>query len=94
MLGLEIVDNTLWALDQGNIDGYFVPGTIKLVKINLETNEIEHVHRFTQEEAGPDSFLNDLVIDQKHNFIYISDSNIFHDLGEKLQGALLSIDIS
>ena len=38
--------------------------------------------------------LNDLVIDKKHNFIYIADSNIYVSSGEKLNGALIVVDIS
>ncbi len=47
------------------------------MKINLKTDEIEYVHRFSYEVAGPYSMLNDLVIDNKNGLIYISDSSIY-----------------
>ncbi len=55
--------------------------TIKLVKINLNTDEIEYVHRFSFDVAGPYSMLNDLVIDKKNGFIYIPDSSIYSPPG-------------
>lgn len=45
--------------------------------MNLTTNNIIHIHRFSEDIAGPTSFLNDLRIDNKNGFIYITDSGIY-----------------
>ena len=42
-------------------------GKLKFIKIN----------RFPEEIAGPTSMLNDLRIDKKAGFVYITDSGIF-----------------
>lgn len=48
-----------------------------MLKIDLKTDKILHVHRFSENVAGPSSMLNDLVIDRKHGFIYIADSGLY-----------------
>ncbi len=65
--------NTLWVLDPASPEGYpqFVAG-IKLVKINLKTNQVERVYRFDdlpREQTG----LNDVQVDSRRQIAYLSD---------------------
>ena len=66
--------NNLWILDPANsqlgesrIDG------IKLVKINLNTNQVERIYTFPKDVVGKNSFLNDVQIDEKHRKAYLPD---------------------
>jgi len=65
--------NALWVLDPASPAGQrAIPEGIKLVKINLTTNQVETVYRFEdlpRERTG----LNDVQIDTRHQMAYLSD---------------------
>lgn len=83
----------MWVVDQAIIGGNYVEGTIKLLKINLDTNQIEYVYRFPEKIVHRDSFLNDIVVDPRNNFIYITDSNNWSP-AKRLVGAIITVDFS
>ncbi|MDQ1089282.1 L-dopachrome tautomerase-related protein [Siphonobacter sp. SORGH_AS_1065] len=65
--------NTLWALDPANPDfGKSIAEGIKLLKINLATNQIERIYRF-EDLPRSKTGLNDLNVDTKRNLAYLSD---------------------
>ena len=77
VLGFEIDEyNRMWLLDQGKID--FAPspeGSQKLIVWDLNKNRmIDSI--IIPNEIAPyrTSFLNDLVVDNKNGFVYITDS--------------------
>lgn len=77
VLGYEIDENNrMWLLDQGKIA--YAPsreGSQKLVIWDLNTNQLIDSIKIPNEIASyRTSFLNDLVVDNKHGFIYITDS--------------------
>jgi sugar lactone lactonase YvrE len=77
VLGFEIdKHDNIWALDQGLINGSYVPGSAKLNKYKI-TGELLmswNLEKFIDPVHPEYSFLNDLVIDTENDFIYISDS--------------------
>ncbi|MGE9296198.1 MAG: L-dopachrome tautomerase-related protein, partial [Puniceicoccales bacterium] len=77
--------NTLWILDPASpkFQGV-VPGGAKLVKVDLANNVIERTYFFSPDVATPTSYLNDVRIDNRHGFAYISDSGA---------GALVVLDL-
>ena len=82
VLGFEIdINDTLYILDQGKIrDNAASEGSIKLLTYSLKNNSFLREYVFNSSIADPDnSFLNDIVIDQKKNIAYISDSGIARD---------------
>ncbi|KNC48229.1 major royal jelly protein [Thecamonas trahens ATCC 50062] len=85
VLGFEIdATNTLWALDQGKLVGY-----------DVATGKVVFFLVFGPELASPSrSFLNDLVVDRAHGYIYISDSGIPIDPQQQVLGGLLVVDIA
>ncbi|WP_163100867.1 L-dopachrome tautomerase-related protein [Peribacillus alkalitolerans] len=77
VLGYEIDElNRMWILDQGKIA--YAPsldGSQKLVLIDLNTNMMIDSVKIPDEIASyRTSFLNDLVVDNKNGFVYITDS--------------------
>ncbi|MGF7031636.1 sugar lactone lactonase YvrE [Paenibacillus mucilaginosus] len=77
VLGYEIDEqNRIWMLDQGHIASQpSQPGSQKLVVWDLTENRLidsvpipEHIASYTT------SFLNDLVVDNRNGFVYITDS--------------------
>jgi sugar lactone lactonase YvrE len=65
--------NTLWVLDPASPAGQrAIPEGIKLVKINLETNQIEKVYRFT-DLPRERTALNDVQVDSRQQVAYLSD---------------------
>jgi sugar lactone lactonase YvrE len=77
VLGYEIDElNRMWILDQGKIA--YAPsldGSQKLVLIDLNTNMMIDSVKIPDEIANyRTSFLNDLVVDNKNGFVYITDS--------------------
>jgi sugar lactone lactonase YvrE len=89
VLGFEIDENNvMWLLDQGHINGApSIPGAQKLVAWDVNKNTLIASYPMPDEIASAkDSFLNDLVIDNKNGFIYIADSGIFSD---PLHGGLI-----
>lgn len=78
VLGFEIdLDDNIWVLDQALVNNVFVAGAAKLNKYKLNGELIQsfNLTDFTNEKY---SFLNDLVLDTKNNFIYISDSGALY----------------
>ncbi len=66
-------NNTLWALDPANPNfGKSIPDGIKLLKINLKTNQIERIYRF-EDLPRSQTGLNDVNVDTKRNLAYLSD---------------------
>lgn len=77
VLGYEIDEkNQMWLLDQGHIA--YAPsqeGSQKLVLWDLNTNKMIDSIKIPNEIASyRTSFLNDLVVDNKNGFVYITDS--------------------
>jgi sugar lactone lactonase YvrE len=80
--------NRLWVLDYGN---YRLFGSPKLLAFDLTTGKLVHEYHFTNCEAGCGSMLNDLVVDDDNNRIYISDSSplagnpaiVVYDIGRR-----------
>ncbi len=70
-------ENTLWILDPANpmFQG-IVKGGPKLVKVNLEKNEVEKVILFDERVAPEGSYLNDVRVDPEKNFAFITDSGL------------------
>lgn len=65
--------NTLWVLDPASPAGQkAIPDGIKLVKINLKTNQVEKVYRFT-DLPRERTALNDVQVDSRQQIAYLSD---------------------
>jgi sugar lactone lactonase YvrE len=78
--------NSLWVVDAAApLLATPVPGGPKLVKIDLATNEVTQVIRFGPDIAIPDSYLNDVRIDNARNFAYMTDSG---------HGGIVVVDIA
>ncbi|WP_139193263.1 L-dopachrome tautomerase-related protein [Bacillus amyloliquefaciens] len=77
VLGYEIDEyNRMWILDQGKIAYETSPeGSQKLVIIDLDRNQLIDSIQIPNEIANyRTSFLNDVVVDNKNGFVYITDS--------------------
>ncbi len=89
VLGFEIDEKgIMWILDQGHVNGApSLDGAQKLVAWDLATDTLVSSTPIPDAIASThDSFLNDLVIDNKNGFVYIADSGIFSD---PLHGGLI-----
>lgn len=81
-MGWDIDENNrAWFLDQGHIEGQpCIDGAQKLacwdITHNKRVESIKIPHEIASYQA---QFLNDLMIDNEHGFIYIADSGIFFD---------------
>ncbi len=79
-------NNRLWVLDPANPRfGGIVPGGPKLVEIDLATDSVVRVITLDSNIAPTNSYLNDVRIDTKRNFAYISESGM---------GAIIVIDLA
>lgn len=67
----------LWILDPGSpqIAGV-VPGAAKLVCVDLKTDRVERVYRFNDAIAPKSSYLNDVRVDTRRGFAYMTDSGV------------------
>jgi sugar lactone lactonase YvrE len=77
VLGYEIDEqNRMWILDQGKINYSPSPeGSQKLIIWDLNTNRmIDSIHIPSEIAPYRTSFLNDIVVDNKNGFAYITDS--------------------
>lgn len=76
----------LWILDPANpqFKGV-IPGGPKLLKVDLKLNKIVQTVRFDSSVVLPKSYLNDVRIDTKRKFAYITDSG---------SGAIVVVDLS
>jgi sugar lactone lactonase YvrE len=70
-------EGALWVLDPASIrfEGV-VPGGAKLVKIDLQTNQVVQDIVFPDSVAPKKSYLNDVRIDTSNGFAFITDSGI------------------
>jgi sugar lactone lactonase YvrE len=70
-------DDSLWILDPASprMEGV-IPGGAKLVKVNLATNEVARVYSFEDSVAPQKSYLNDVRIDPKRKYAYMTESGI------------------
>ena len=69
--------NALWVLDAAApMLMSIVPGGPKLVRIDLGTNEVTRVIAFPPDVAKTNTYLNDVRIDDKRQFAYITDSGM------------------
>ena len=65
--------NALWVLDPASPAGQkAIPEGIKLVKINLKTNQVEQVYRFA-DLPRERTALNDVQVDSRRQVAYLSD---------------------
>jgi sugar lactone lactonase YvrE len=75
----------LWILDPANpLFGGVVEGGPKLVKVDLETDRVIQVIYFDPSVAPAMSYLNDVRIDHRHHYAYLTDSGT---------GALVAVDL-
>ncbi|MFB5189283.1 L-dopachrome tautomerase-related protein [Alicyclobacillus fastidiosus] len=91
VLGYEIDErNRMWILDQGKIAYAPSPdGSQKLVLWDLNTNTLLESIKIPYEIAPyRTSFLNDLVVDNRHGFVYITDSGNGWP-GHQLEGGII-----
>lgn len=66
-------DNALWVLDPANPAGQpTIPEGVKLVKINLATNQVERIYRF-EDLHRERTALNDVRVDTRRQVAYLSD---------------------
>jgi sugar lactone lactonase YvrE len=67
--------NNLWVVDAASpkMAGVY-QNSHKLVKINLATNNIEKTY-FFESVAGPNSYINDVRIDEQRQYAYLTNSN-------------------
>ena len=66
-------ENTLWVLDPANPnDDPPISAGIKLLKVNLTTNQVERVYRF-EDLAREKTGLNDVRVDTRRQLAYLSD---------------------
>lgn len=68
-------DDNLWALDAAAPQmGEVRSGGAKLVKISLVRNNIDKIYYFPSSAILSSSYLNDVRVDVKHHFAYVTDS--------------------
>lgn len=78
-------NDNLWVLDAAAPKmGAVVDNGPKLVEINLVSNTVERIYYFKSSAAPAKSYLNDVRIDTKRHYAYISDSGL---------GAILVVDL-
>lgn len=76
VLGFEIdLDDNIWVLDQGKVDGVRLTGSAKLRKYS-NSGDILETYPLDPYINPQTSFLNDLVLDIKGHHVYISDSGV------------------
>lgn len=81
---IDDTDN-LWIVDTGSPKQTgVVEGGAKLIKVDLATNRITQVIPFGRKVAPDKSYLNDVRVDTRNNFAFITDSSL---------GAILVVDL-
>lgn len=66
----------LWIVDPAGIAlGDVYQKSNKVIKVNLKTNKVERIYRFPESVAGPTSYINDIRVDNKHGFAYMTSSS-------------------
>jgi sugar lactone lactonase YvrE len=68
-------ENNLWIVDPAGI-GYsdVYKGASKLIQVDLATNKIKRIYRFPASVVGPKTYINDIRVDNKNGFGYMSSS--------------------
>ncbi len=89
-VGVQIVymdkKNNLWILDTGlDTQQAIVPGGAKLIKIDPATNQIVKKIQFDNSVTPAGCYLNDVRVDTKINYAYITDSGL---------GAIIVVNLS
>ena len=81
------MENDLWILDPALsiYHGEVVPGGAKLVKVDLSTDQVIQTVVFDSMIAPSTGYLNDVRVDTKRNYAYITDSGL---------GAIIVVDLS
>lgn len=75
----------LWVVDPGSPKfAGVVPGAAKLVMIDLRTDTVARVYRFDESIAPKNSYLNDVRVDPRRQYAYLTDSGA---------GALVVVDL-
>src|SRR4051812_32318979 len=78
-------ENYLWVVDPASPKmGGVYKRSYKLVKINLATDGIEKIYRFTM-TADENSYINDVRVDTKNGYAYLTNSN---------EGGIVVVDLS
>jgi len=66
----------LWVVDAAGIGlGKVYQHSAKVLKIDLATNKIEKIYRFPENVVGEDVYINDIRIDNRNGFAYLTNSN-------------------
>lgn len=82
---VDAADN-LWIVDAGSPKQTgVVEGGAKLVKVDLTTNRVTQVVHFDSSVAPEKSYLNDVRVDTRNNFAFLTDSNL---------GAIVVVDLA
>jgi sugar lactone lactonase YvrE len=70
-------NNYLWILDTGlDVRQGIIEKGPKLLKVNLQTNQVEQKILVNPSAAPPMSYLNDIRVDTKSDYAYITDSGL------------------
>lgn len=76
----------LWIVDTGSPKQTgVVEGGAKLVKVDLASNRVTQVVHFDRRVAPEKSYLNDVRVDTRNNFAFLTDSNL---------GAIVVVDLA
>jgi sugar lactone lactonase YvrE len=68
--------NFLWIVDPAGIGlSEVYQESNKVIKVNLKNNKIEKIYRFPASVAGKDSYINDIRVDNKNGFAYLTSSS-------------------
>jgi sugar lactone lactonase YvrE len=69
--------NVLWVVDPAApLLGPIVEGGAKLVAIDLGTNRVKRIYRFGADVVKPNTYLNDVRIDNSRHTAYMTDSGV------------------
>ena len=67
--------NTLWIVDPASpLIAGVVPGGAKVVRVDLRTNKVTRIYTFGPDVVKQNSYLNDIRIDNRQGFAYMTDS--------------------
>jgi sugar lactone lactonase YvrE len=79
-------NDVLWVVDAAApLMGPVVTGGAKLMAIDLSTNQVKKIYKFGAEVIKPNSYLNDVRVDNSRHVAYITDSG---------EGGLVIVDLS
>jgi len=68
--------NYLWIVDPAGIGlSEVYQESNKVIKINLKNNKVERIYRFPASVAGKQSYINDIRIDNKNGYAYLTSSS-------------------